>query len=104
MRFVRLKTPPQHDYHWRQQTDQNLGLHFENRHRNRRGTHLKRLLRSIPTHTTNYRHSIRGWDSRDHLLENVGRGVGLVLWSFQARPGRASLLDETILATCLHLK
>src|SRR5258706_11786799 len=58
MRFIRLKTPQRRDYHWRRETDQNLGLHFENRHRNHRGTHLKRLLRHIPTHITDYHHWI----------------------------------------------
>ena len=67
----------------------NLGLHlFENRHRNPRRTRLKRLLRRIPTHITDYSHWLRGWDSRDHLLGN-----GLVV--FQTRPGRAGLLALT---------
>ncbi len=82
MRFIRLKVLRQYDYHWRRQNDQIHGLHFEHRDRNPRGAHLKRLLRRILTHVTDYSHRIRGWDSRDQLLEN-GRGVGLVLSSFK---------------------
>src|SRR5258706_5036951 len=82
MRLIRFKTPPRHDYHWRGRTDRNIGLHFENCHRNLRATYLKRLLRRIPAHAADYSHWLRGWDSGDYPLEN-GRGVGLVLWSFK---------------------
>ncbi len=75
-----LKTPPLHEY---QVTNRSKsGTPFRKLSPKSSRTHLKHLLRLIPTHVTDYSHWLRGWDSRDHLLEN-GPGVDLVFWSFK---------------------